>query len=78
VQLRQAVDKAGQPGRGGVGFAVILLIKGRVAQAEIGRQVDDLAGQAGVNVDFTLAFPVGRAVKSTSQGSNISRELNLS
>ncbi len=39
-------------------FAVIFFVESRVAQAEIGGQIDDFTGQAGVDVDLALAFAV--------------------
>ena len=58
MQLWQAVDEASEPLRGGVLLAVPLPVEGRVAQTEVGREVNEAWGQISKLGDVLLGHPM--------------------
>ena len=63
MEFGQPIDKLGQPRGIGVGLAIPTDIIFRVAQAEIGAQINDAPGQAGKVVDPLHRAAVGQAKK---------------
>src|SRR5688572_9129646 len=58
MQFRQSIQEPAQPFRGGMLLPIPLFIGSRVAQAKIGREVDDLRSEACIPIDVMLSLSV--------------------
>ena len=61
MQLRQAVDELREPVRTGVRLAVPPVLAGRIAQPEVGAEIDDAIGERGEMVDPAHRAAMGQA-----------------